>query len=83
MSNELQHIRAEIDYRNSCQSPFSGMYLVFEVFQEGEFKEMLAILISLCKHVSRFWGVSDKVAHFCFPCSLNNGVANYLLYRPI
>ena len=34
---------AEIDYHNSFQSRFSGVYLAFEVFQERECKEMLAI----------------------------------------
>ena len=34
---------AEIDDQNSCQSRFSGIYLVFEVLQEREFKEMLAV----------------------------------------
>ena len=31
---------AEVHYQNSCQSRFSRMYLVFEVFQEREFVDM-------------------------------------------
>ena len=34
---------AEIAFQNSCQSRFSGVYLVFKVFQESESKDMLAI----------------------------------------
>ena len=33
----------KIYYQNSCDFRYSGVYLVFEVFQEREFKEMLAI----------------------------------------
>ena len=32
-----------ISYQNSCQSRFPGVYLVFEVLEEREFQEMLAI----------------------------------------
>ena len=33
----------ELYYQNSCQSNFSSVHLVFEVFQDKEFKERLAI----------------------------------------
>ena len=34
---------ADIYYQHSCQSGFSGVYLVFKVCQERDFKETLAI----------------------------------------
>ena len=33
----------ESNYKNECQSCFSGMHLIFEMFWERGFKEMLAV----------------------------------------
>ena len=46
---------AEIHYQNSCQSRFSGMYLVFEVFQDKAFKEMLAVSSPCAPAEARRW----------------------------
>ena len=59
---------AEMYYQNSCQSRFSGVHLVSEVFQEkGDSRECWQFPISFYKRVSRFWGASDaRAARFCF-----------------
>ena len=69
---------AETYHQNSCQSRFWGVYLVFEVLQERDFKEMLQ------NFISRFVGVylafevfQTRVAHICFlPCSHKNAVSH-------
>ena len=56
---------AEIHYQESCQSRFSGLYLVFEVFQERNVRKCWQLPISFCKRASHFWGFSDKkLGHF-------------------
>ena len=48
------------------------MYLAFEVFQEREFQEMLAVFLSRFTDVYlAFWGVSDKSGVFLFGAFLN------------
>ena len=44
-------------YQNPCQSRFSGVYLVFKVFQETDFKEFP---ISFYRCASRFWCFRQK-----------------------
>ena len=56
----------EICYQNSCQSQFSGAYLVFEVFQERGFKKMRAASFHVYRRVSRFGLFQTNVAHCCF-----------------
>ena len=51
---------AKMSHQNSCQSRFSVAYLVIEDFQDRECEEMLAVSLSLYRHVSRFGGVSGK-----------------------
>ena len=58
------------------KSCFSGVYLVFEGFQEREFMEMLAVSNLICRCVSRFWCVSEKSGALLFlPCPHKNAVA--------
>ena len=49
----------DLYYQHSCQSRVSGVYLVVEVFQETELKEMLAIsylVLQACILFLRFFG---------------------------
>ena len=56
----------EIYYQISCQAHFSGVHFVFEVFQERDFEEMIAIFLSrLQVCISSLRGFQTKVAHFC------------------
>ena len=51
---------------NSRQSRFSGVYLVFEAFQDRQFEERLAVSYRLQACISFFEAFHSKVAHFCF-----------------
>ena len=64
-------------YPNSCQSRFSGVYLVFEVVQEREFKDMLAVFYLVFAGVYHvFEAFQTKAVHFCLPCSHKEAVAH-------
>ena len=55
-STSYRGVAAEIYFQISCQSRFSGVYLVFEVLQESEFKERLAtsyLVLQACILFSR------------------------------
>ena len=64
----LEHVSGGgVHYQNSCQSHFSGVCLVFEVFQERACKEMLAVyflILHACFPFSEMF--QTRVAHFCF-----------------
>ena len=69
----------EIDYQNSCQSPFLDVYLVLEVFQEREFKEMLAIFFLVLQACISFLRCfRQKWLTLVLPCSHKNAVAHTL-----
>ena len=54
---------------NSCQSCFSGVHLVFEVFlkfKKENLRKCRQCPISFYRLVSRFDPFQTKVAHFCF-----------------
>ena len=57
---------------------FQARVSFFEVFQEKDLKEMLAIPILLYRHVSRFLGVPDKSGALLLLPSSHKRAANNL-----
>ena len=58
---------ADIDYQNSFQSRFSGVYLVFEVFQQRESKEMLTVsylILQACISFLRCFRQKRRISAF-------------------
>ena len=66
LSSHLHMSSGEIYYQNSCQSRFSGLYLIFEVFQERAIKERLAIAYLVLQACLVFEELQTRVAHICF-----------------
>ena len=74
-----------MDYQNSRESRFSGVYLAFEVFRKGTLRKWLAVayvVLQACISFLRRFR-RERCAFLFLPCAHKNVVAQIGLVCPL